>query len=252
MSDRLRGLDAIGKTSGVSPANFAPELRAQMSLPSKVILNDLTLREGRQSEGTILTVEECVRIAVQLVGELNLQHLQMGNYAPRDPAYLKAVKKALDDQGLHPVIETMTSAHQNWPRFKKEQLFDSVDRIAEAGAGIVMCLALSNEMLRACASLRGEGQKPIKYLQQQEIGVAVEAVRKAKAHRMPIINVNFQDFLRADLDYTLEFSRAMVQEGVNYVKMDDFGGGVGIGSVLFGWMSHFSPYFLQEPISVCR
>ncbi|MDO8672366.1 MAG: hypothetical protein Q7O66_13205 [Dehalococcoidia bacterium] len=44
MSDRLRGIDAIGKTSGVSPANFAPELRAQMSLPPKVIINDLMHR----------------------------------------------------------------------------------------------------------------------------------------------------------------------------------------------------------------
>ena len=63
----LRGRDAINKLTGVTPAMFSPEIRAQMSLPSKVVINDITLREGRQVEGTVLTADECVKIAELLV-----------------------------------------------------------------------------------------------------------------------------------------------------------------------------------------
>src|ERR1039458_8022660 len=51
---QVRGKDAINKLTGVTPAMFAPEIRAQMSLPARVVINDITLREGRQAEGTIL------------------------------------------------------------------------------------------------------------------------------------------------------------------------------------------------------
>ncbi|MBI4191519.1 MAG: hypothetical protein HY525_13400, partial [Betaproteobacteria bacterium] len=59
----LRGRDAINKLTGVTPAMFSPELRAQMSLPSQVVINDITLRAGRQAEGTVLRPVECVKIA---------------------------------------------------------------------------------------------------------------------------------------------------------------------------------------------
>ena len=37
-----------------------------MRLPKKVIVNDLTLREGRQIEGIVLSLDELLRIAEQL------------------------------------------------------------------------------------------------------------------------------------------------------------------------------------------
>src|SRR5262245_20924043 len=86
---QLRGKDAINKITGVTPAMFSAEIRAQMSLPRRVVINDITLREGRQAEGTILTPEECVRIAECLVHDLNVPMLQMGGYKPRDRAYMK-------------------------------------------------------------------------------------------------------------------------------------------------------------------
>jgi len=129
----LRGQAAINKLTGATPANFAPELRAQMSLPSKVVLNDITLREGRQFEGTILTTDECVRIADCLVNDLNMPMIQMGGYKPRDRAFMKAVRKFLDTCGRKVRTEAMTSAHQNSPDFNVKQLLGTLDIIADGG-----------------------------------------------------------------------------------------------------------------------
>ncbi|HEY4203453.1 MAG TPA: hypothetical protein VGM35_00455, partial [Xanthobacteraceae bacterium] len=82
----LRGQAAIDKLTGATPLNFTPELRAQMNLPPRIVLNDITLREGRQFEGTILTTDECVKIAEILVHDLNMPMIQMGGYKPRDRA----------------------------------------------------------------------------------------------------------------------------------------------------------------------
>ena len=43
-----------------SPHNFAPAVRAQMHLPDRVILNDLTLREGRGLDGVFLDSNKVV------------------------------------------------------------------------------------------------------------------------------------------------------------------------------------------------
>ena len=43
---RLRGKEAIGKTSAMSPLNFSDEIRKDMELPKQVKLVDMTLKEG--------------------------------------------------------------------------------------------------------------------------------------------------------------------------------------------------------------
>jgi len=84
---------------------FSPEFRAQLSLPAKVVINDITLREGRQIEGTILTIDECVKVAEILVHDLNVPMIQMvGGYVPRDREYLKShqpVSRRLRQEGAH-------------------------------------------------------------------------------------------------------------------------------------------------------
>jgi len=50
----------------LSPFNADPEVRASLHLPQRVILNDLTLREGRQVEGLLVTPELLQRVAREL------------------------------------------------------------------------------------------------------------------------------------------------------------------------------------------
>jgi isopropylmalate/homocitrate/citramalate synthase len=224
----LRGQAAINKLTGATPANFAPELRAQMSLPPRVVLNDITLREGRQFEGTILTVDECVKIAEILVNDLNLPMIQMGGYKPRDRAFMKAVRKFLDTCGRKVRTEAMTSAHQNSPDFNVKQLLGTLDIIADGGFGTVLCIASSDTFLRACAEHRGDGKMSMEDLRQQEIDTTLEAIRYAREKGIPEVNVNFQDFLRADLDFLKKFSKIVGDAGADTIVLDDFGGGIAV------------------------
>ena len=223
---RLRGRDAINKLTGVATAMFAPELRAQMSLPAKVVINDITLREGRQVEGTVLTIEECVKIAEILVHDLNVPMIQMGGYQSRDLDYMKAVRRFLDGCGRKVRTEAMTSAHQNFPRFNRGQLFETLDHIADCGFGTVICLATSDDLLRACAAHRNEAHLPVAELRAQELETALAGIEHARRKGIGEVNVNFQNFLRADPEFLKQFARAVAAAGVDTIVLDDFAGGI--------------------------
>ncbi len=225
----LRGREAINRLTGVTPAMFSPEFRAQMSLPPRVVINDITLREGRQIEGTVLTADECVKIAEVLVHDLNVPMIQMiGGYVPRDREYLKAVAKFLEGSGKKVRTEAMTSAHQNFPRFNKEQLLETVAHIGECGFGVVICLATSDDMLRGCAIHRNQKHLLIEDLRKQEIEIGLGAIEHAKRKGLSEVNVNFQDFLRADLGFLKQFAKAVAAAGVDTICLDDFGGGLAV------------------------
>jgi isopropylmalate/homocitrate/citramalate synthase len=122
----------------------------------------------------------------------------------------------------------MTSAHQNSPRFNKEQLLETLGIIADSGFGVVICLAASDTFLRACAEHRNNGHLSRNDLRKQEIDIALEAIAHARTLRIPEVNINFQDFLRADLSFLKHFSKVVGDAGVNTIVLDDFGGGIGL------------------------
>jgi len=223
------GKNAIDSLTGVTPLMFDDSFRAQMDLPSKVVINDITLREGRQIEGTILTKEECVKVADILINDLNVPMIQMvGGYNERDTDYLRTVSRFVEESGKPVRMEAMTSAHQNFPRFNQAQLLDTISNIGDAGFGVVICLAASDNMLKGCAIHRGQNDISIADLRQQEIDIGVAAIQHARKCGMTEVNVNFQDFLRADQEYLRKFSRAVVEAGAGMITLDDFGGGLAI------------------------
>ena len=223
------GKDAIDKLTGVTPLMFDEAFRAQMDLPKHVIINDITLREGRQIEGTILTQEECLKVADVLINDLNVPMIQMvGGYNARDTDYLRQVARFVEQSGKPVRMEAMTSAHQNFPRFNQAQLLDTISNIADAGFGVVICLASSDNMLKGCAIHRGQQGMSVEDLRKQEIEIGVAAIEHARKLGMKEVNVNFQDFLRADLDYLKHFSKAVADAGAGMITLDDFGGGLAI------------------------
>lgn len=152
----------------------------------------------------------------------------VGGYNERDTRYLKTVARFVEKSGKPVRMEAMTSAHQNFPRFNKEQLLDTISNIAEAGFGVVICLASSDNMLKGCAVHRGQEGMSVEDLRKQEIEIGVAAIEHAHKLGMTEVNVNFQDFLRADLEYLKTFSRAVADAGVGMITLDDFGGGLAI------------------------
>lgn len=227
--NREIGKEAIDRWTGVTPKMFDESFRAQMELPANVIINDITLREGRQIEGTILTQEECVKVADVLINDLNVPMIQMvGGYNARDTEYLRTVARFVEQSGKPVRMEAMTSAHQNFPRFNQAQLLDTISNISDAGFGVVICLAASDNMLKGCALHRGQDDMSIEDLRQQEIDIGVAAIQHARKLGMREVNVNFQDFLRADLEYLKKFSKAVADAGAQIVTLDDFGGGLAV------------------------
>src|SRR5262249_5439552 len=136
--------------------------------------------------------------------------------------------KFLETCGRKVRTEAMTSAHQNSPNFDVAQLLGTLDIIADSGFGTVICLAASDTFLRACADHRGDGQRSTEDLRQQEIETGLKAIEYARSKGIPEVNINFQDFLRADLEFLKHFSKVLGDAGADTLVLDDFGGGLGL------------------------
>ncbi len=70
----------ILKNSWVSPLNFHPEVRSKMNLPKKVLIHDVTLRDGEQMAGVVFTEDEKVFIAQEL-DKIGIQMIEIGTPA---------------------------------------------------------------------------------------------------------------------------------------------------------------------------
>ncbi len=56
----------FGPAKWVSPLNYHPEVRAEMRLPSRVLIHDVTLRDGEQTPRVAFTVDEKLFLAQEM------------------------------------------------------------------------------------------------------------------------------------------------------------------------------------------
>ncbi|MDP6280070.1 MAG: hypothetical protein QGI11_16430, partial [Nitrospinota bacterium] len=72
----------------ISQHCFSEEIRAKMTLPEKLQICDITLREGRQLPGVSLRLEDVLLIADKLV-EAGVSMLQMHHDDPQEIEQVK-------------------------------------------------------------------------------------------------------------------------------------------------------------------
>ena len=76
----------------VSPYNFVPDVRNELSLPPKVEIHDATLRDGEQTPGVVFSVDDKVRIATKM-DEIGVDRIEAGMPAvsPQDAEAIRVI-----------------------------------------------------------------------------------------------------------------------------------------------------------------
>jgi isopropylmalate/homocitrate/citramalate synthase len=93
----------------VSPYNVLPEVTAKFDLPEKVEIHDATLRDGEQTPGIVMSVEDKIAIAEKLA-EVGVERIEAGMPAVSQPDF-DAIK-AISKMGLKSKIFTFARAMQ--------------------------------------------------------------------------------------------------------------------------------------------
>ncbi len=195
----------------ISPHGFSDEIRAEMTLPDKVQLCDITLREGRQLPGVSLTRDQVLRIADKL-SEAGVTMMQMHH---DDPKEMEEVKKrhphVLIDALVHP------TAVLN-PELAKPEIDLNYDHGADYAS---LCFSFSEHQMCLFESMAGE-----RITIEAAIDRAMGSVAYARAKAGPDRKVGclIQDCTRIPTDRLAEVCGQLVDAGADMIRLDDING----------------------------
>jgi len=182
-----------------------------MSLPATVILNDLTLREGRQVEGVYLELKDFQRIARKLE-DVGIPMIQL-HHTPEQVRAISELKLTIP-------AEVLTSSPTQTPPFTIDAQKKRIDFVLSQGFELDLCFGTSDQLLLARQARRG-GHESITGLRERELAAALECVAYTKSQG-GVAGTNLQDFLRADFEFLRRFCRELAGAGVDRITFDDF------------------------------
>jgi isopropylmalate/homocitrate/citramalate synthase len=189
----------------VSPYNFDPAVRANMNLPDKVRLMDMTLREGRQVDGVSVGLDEVVEFA-RRIDAVGIPIIEMHH---DDPEEIRRVKKLGLDLQVQALVHPTAALNPDLCRAE-------IDLCLDVGADIIcLAFAVSDYNFRLVESMGG-----LKISREEAVDKACEAVAYGKS-KGAVINVNTMDFSRLDLDRLLTIIGRLVEAGADIVRIDD-------------------------------
>jgi isopropylmalate/homocitrate/citramalate synthase len=201
MSEHSKGTPWKTDDWFVSPWNYVDEVTKDFNPPKKVIIHDVTLRDGEQQAGVIYTKDDKVRIAEKLA-EAGVQRIETGMPAvsPMDEAAIREIVK----RNLGPEIFCFSRC-----------IVDDVKRAADCGvSGVVIEIPVSAHMV---------GQA-YRWPLEKAIDLSIKATACAKEQGLYTVFFTI-DGTRADMDFLLNLVDRVATEGHMdaFTLVDTFG-----------------------------
>jgi isopropylmalate/homocitrate/citramalate synthase len=191
----------LSKKWWVSPLNFVDEVRGELNVPKKVVIHDITLRDGEQQAGLVFNKKDKIRIATML-DELGVHRIEAG--MPAVSREDKEAVKAIAHEGLNAEIFCFA-------RCMKQD----VDLALECDVdGVEMEIPSSEHIIKYAYNW------PL----EKAIELSTEATRYAADHGLHVAFFTI-DSTRADLDWWFKIIDSVSTKGHmdSLVLVDTFG-----------------------------
>lgn len=173
----------------VSEWNYADEVRQDLKFAKNIKVHDVTLRDGEQQTGVILTKDDKIRIA-EALAEAGVHRIEAGMpvVSPADAEAIKEIVK----RNLGPQIF-------GFSRCMKEDVQRSIDCGVK---GVVMEVPSSKHLV----------ELGYRWPMEKAIETSIEATRFAHRNGLEVVFFPI-DFSRADMKWALDLIERVAKEG---------------------------------------
>lgn len=185
----------------VSQWNFAEEVRKDLNFPKSVKVHDVTLRDGEQQTGIILTKDEKIRIA-EALAEAGVHRIEAGMpiVSPSDAEAIKEIAK----RNLGPQIFAFSRC-----------MVEDVKRALDTGVkGVVMEIPASQHLVELA----------YRWPMEKAVETSIAATKFAHENGLEVVFFPI-DFSRSEMDWVLKLINRVATEGHMdaLVLVDTFG-----------------------------
>lgn len=192
---------SISNKWNVSPLNFLDEVRADFRIPKKVMIQDITLRDGEQQAGLVFTKKDKIKIA-NCLDEVGVDRIEAG--MPAVSSQDKEAVKAIAHSGLHAKVFAFSRCMKR-----------DVDLALECGVdGVAMEIPSSEQIIKYAYAW------PL----EKAIDLSIEATGYAAQHGLYVSFFTI-DSTRASLDWWFKIIDNVSTKGHmdSMVLVDTFG-----------------------------
>ena len=182
----------------VSSFNFAPEVRAEISLAPDIIISDCTLRDGEQQPGIVFGPEDKLRVA-RALDEAGVQEIEVG--MPSVSRQEQEAVKAISGAGLKAKIRVVCMA-----------LKADIDLAVSCGADVAV-VSLPAGYLQI--------QYKLKWPEERILETAVNLTNYAHEQGLHVV-FSPMDTTRSDPDFLERYLKTVVRDGhMDRVRITD-------------------------------
>lgn len=173
----------------------------ERKLPRRIRIFDTTLRDGEQSPGASMNIEEKLEVAKQLA-RLKVDVIEAG-FPISSPGDFEAVK-AVAQTVKGPAIAALCRAN-------KADIDRAWEAIQYAKKPVIHTFIATSDI---------HLEKKLKKTREQVLDIAVEAVKHAKSY-CEDVEFSAEDAARSDLDYLCQVVEAVIDAGATVVNLPD-------------------------------